>query len=62
MTIPVTILFAMLAGLSILKTAPLATAPARRCMQPGVLRHAGPRGEPAARQGRQRVRFYQPYR
>ena len=62
MTIPVTILFAMLAGLSMLKTAPLAAAPARSRTQPGALRHARPRGEPVADQGQQRVRFYQPYR
>jgi hypothetical protein len=40
MTILYTLLFGMLAGLVTLQAAPLATAPARRCKQPGARYHA----------------------
>ena len=62
MNIHGTTLFAMLAGLLTLKTAPLAVVPARCHKQPGATRHAGKSAAYTASLNRQRARFYQPYR
>jgi hypothetical protein len=62
MTIPGTTLFAMLAELITLKTAPLAAAPVRCSKQPVASRHARQDAEYTAALNRQRSRFYQPYR
>jgi hypothetical protein len=62
MTIPGTTLFAMLAELITLKTAPLAAAPVRCRKQPVATRHARQDAEYTAALNRQRTRHYMPYR